>query len=161
MSRTIPKWDLLEKYFPAASAGIVARLVGGKVQYNYDIGVFSNFCCIRVSRALNLAGQPVSYFKDVGSGGGMKPAVSSGKNKQWHVFRVRSLRKYMETTYGAGEAFKSSDYATGLNGRRGIVLYEVPGWDDASGHADCWKDSDCLWKDYGDKATDIYFWEAP
>ena len=37
----------------------------------------------------------------------------------------------------------------------------VPGWDDASGHADCWEDTKCLWRDYGKKAKEIYFWEAP
>lgn len=161
MSRALPKWDLLKRHFPAFAAADVARIIGGKVQYNHDIGVFTNFCCIRVSRALNKSGHPVAYFKDVGArGGGMKPAVSSGKNHQWHIFRVRSLRKYMEKIYGAGEPFTSANYATGMNGRNGIVLYEVPGWNDASGHADCWEETKCLFKDYGDKAQEIYFWEA-
>lgn len=94
MSKVLPKWSLLKVNFPAFDAATVARLVGGKVQVNFDSGVFTNFCCIRVSRALNLSGQP------------------------------------------------------------------VPGWDDASGHADCWEDTTCLWRDNGNKAKEIYFWEA-
>lgn len=162
MARPIPKWKLLKTHFPALDPGPCALLVGGKVKLNYDIGVFTNFCCIRVSRALNLSGHPISYFQDIGSDRkSMKPAVSSGKSKQWHVFRVRSLRKYMERQYGKGERVPTASYKAHLKGRNGIILYEVPGWDDASGHADCWEDSDCLYKDYGTKANEILFWEAP
>lgn len=162
MAKTIPEWKLLKAHFPAVNAHNCAQLVGGKVKYNYDIGVFTNFCCIRVSRALNLSGQPVKYFKDIGSDRKtLKPAVSSGKDKRWHVFRVRSLRKYMEEHYGKGETVPPATYKQSLKGRNGIILYEVPGWDDASGHADCWQDTTCLWRDYGNKASTILFWEAP
>ncbi len=162
MGKALPAWKSLETHFPAFDARTCAGLVGGKVKLNHDIGVFTNFCCIRVSRALNLSGQPVTYFKDIGPDRkSFTPAVSSGASGQWHVFRVRSLRKYMERTYGKGEAVVPvANYRKILNNRRGIVLYVVPGWDDASGHADCWKDTGCLWEDYGFKASEILFWKA-
>jgi hypothetical protein len=162
VAKSIPEWDKLKANFPALSAAACARIIGGKVKYNHDKRVFTNFCCIRVSRALNLSGDPVKYFRDIGADGKtMKPAVSSGKDKRWHIFRVRSLRKYMEKTYGKGEPVPLSSYKTHLAGRKGIILYEVPGWDDASGHADCWEESRCLWRDFGDKAKVILFWDAP
>lgn len=132
------------------------------MKYNHDIGVFTNFCCIRVSHALNKSGHPVKYFKDISSDRKtLKPAVTSGKDGRWNVFRVRSLRKYMERHYGRGEQIPLVSYKKSLKGRYGIIVYVVPGWNDASGHADCWADNDCLWKDYGNKASSILFWEAP
>jgi hypothetical protein len=67
----------------------------------------------------------------------------------------------LEKTYGKGEPVPLSSYKTHLAGRKGIIVYEVPGWDDASGHADCWEESRCLWRDFGDKAKVILFWDAP
>ena len=160
MARKLPPWKSLKTHFPASNAATVARLIGGKVQYNYDIKVFTNFCCIRVSRALNLSGHPVRYFKDTGANGKLRPAVSSGKNKQWHIFRVRSLRKYMESNYGKGEPHNAATYKQKLKGRHGIILQEVPGMSDASGHADCWDNDRCLWDDFGSRATAIFFWPA-
>ena len=40
-------------HYPAKGAGAVFKSVGGKVELNYDIGVFSNACATRVSKALN------------------------------------------------------------------------------------------------------------
>ncbi len=67
----LPKWAFLKMHYPALEAGAVFKDIGGKVELNYDIGVFSNACAIRVSKTLNRNGGAhlIPYFKDIGPSG--------------------------------------------------------------------------------------------
>ena len=158
----LPKWNLLKANYPASDAGTVFTNIGGKVAINYNIGVFSNACATRVSQALNGVGgvHKVKYFKDTSPNGNVEAQVSSGKNKNWYIFRVKMLVKYLKDKYSKPEIFTSSNYKTELAGRKGIIVYVVSGWSDATGHADLWDGSKCLWQDYGTNANEIFFWEA-
>jgi len=53
-----------------------------------------------------------------------------------------------------------NSYAPELRGKKGIIIFDVEGWSDATGHADLWDGMSVVGSDYGDKATSIYFWEA-
>lgn len=77
----LPKWEVLKMHYPALEAGAVFQNIGGKVEFNHDIGVFNNTCAIRISRALNGAGgvHLIPFFKDTASNGKLEPQVSSGK----------------------------------------------------------------------------------
>lgn len=55
--KKLPPWKELLKNFPNKDAGTVFTEIGGKVKLNYDIGVFSNACAIRISKALNFSGE--------------------------------------------------------------------------------------------------------
>lgn len=158
----LPNWHVLKMHYPAKGAGAVFKSVGGKVELNYDIGVFSNACATRVSKALNDAGgvHLIPYFKAIGPKGKLEPQVSSGKNKKWYIFRVKMLIKHLTSTYSNPEEFTRSEYKLKLNERKGIIIFEVIGWSDATGHADLWNGTKCLWKGYGGIANKILFWEA-
>lgn len=149
--RALPSWQLLALHYPAHEASVVASMIGGKIKLNYDSGTFSNFCAIRVSRSLNLAGHQIPYIKD---------QVSSGSDGRWYIYRVRVLTKYLEEQYGKGEVVQPVKHKDALKGRRGIIIFEVAVWNNASGHADLWDDQKCLWQGYADVASTIRFWPA-
>ncbi len=158
----LPKWDFLKMHYPAQEAGTVFKNIGGKVELNYDIRVFNNACATRVSKALNGVGgaHRIPFFKEISPNGKMEAQVSSGKNKNWYIFRVKILAKHLTSKYGNPEVFSPSEYKQKLKGRKGIIIFEVTGWSDATGHADLWDGSKCLWKSYGGLANKVLFWEA-
>ena len=153
----LPKWEVLKANYPAVPADQAFEAIGGKVLYNHQIGVFTNACSTRVSAALNGSGKEheIPFFRD-----NNKTQVSSGENKKWYIFRVRMLTKYLTERYGEAEFFGAEEYQEKIAGRKGIIIFEVKGWDDATGHADLWDGSACLWQGYGELAHKILFWEA-
>lgn len=158
----LPKWNTLKLHYPNFSAAIVFKQIGGKVELNYDLGVFNNACATRISAALNKSGgmHIIPFIEDVGPNGKYEPQVSSGSHGLWYIFRVRILVKHLTQQYGKPEKHRPSEYKAKLKRRKGIIIFEVPGWNDATGHADLWDGDKCLWKGYGVFATQILFWEA-
>ena len=158
----LPKWKTLKLHYPALDAGTVFKNIGGKVELNYDIGVFSNACATRVSKALNGSGgvHIIPHFKEVSPNGKMESQVSSGKNKQWYIFRLKMLVKHLKSRYGEPEEYKPTEYKDKLKDRKGIIVYEVTGWTDATGHADLWNGKNALWQEYSGVANKVLFWEA-
>lgn len=158
----LPPWDILQTKFPAKSAEEVFQEIGGRVFYNYQIGVFKNACSIRVSVALNESGKEheLPFFRAEWPQGRMQAQVSSGANRKWYIFRVRMLIKYLTEKYGKPEEHLPSEYLQKIAGRKGIIIFEVRGWSDATGHADLWDGSACLWQGYDDVSHRILFWEA-
>ena len=47
-----------------------------------------------------------------------------------------------------------------LKGKKGIIIFEIKGWSDATGHADLWDGGKVVRDDYGVKAHNILFWES-
>ena len=160
--KKLPKWDTLKLYYPNFEASVVFKQVGGKVELNYDIGVFNNACATRISRALNMSGgvHILPYIRDVGPDGKIESQVSSGKDKLWYSFRVRILTKYLSDHYRKPEEFTPTEYKSNLKGRKEIIVFVVPGWSDATGHADLWDGAKSLWQSYGGVASKVLFWEA-
>jgi hypothetical protein len=91
----------------------------------------------------------------------MEAQVSSGSNKLWHIFRVKALSSYLKKNYGEPESYDSKNYKTSLKDKKGIIIFEVSGWGDASGHADLWNGEKAIWQGYGGISNKILFWEAP
>lgn len=158
----LPEWNQLKSHYPALTAATVFATIGGKVKLNYDIDIFTNACAIRISKALNTVGGAhlIPFFKAISPNGKLEPQVSSGKNKMWYIFRVKMLVKYLSTHYSPPEMFPPSTYKDNLKDRKGIIVFEVSGWSDATGHADLWDGNDCLWQEYGGHSNNILFWEA-
>ncbi|GLQ71506.1 type VI secretion system amidase effector protein Tae4 [Vibrio penaeicida] len=159
----LPNWETLNRNFPNLPAATVFTQIGGKVALNYEIGVFKNACATRISKALNGSGgrHKIPYYKAVGPNGRMEAQVSSGKNKNWHIFRVKILIKYLTEKYGSPSTYIPSEYKKEISGKKGIIIFEVNGWDDATGHADLWDGEDCVYASYDSSAHRILFWEAP
>lgn len=123
----LPTWNVLKTHYPAYDAGTIFQKIGGKVELNYDIRVFNNACAIRVSKALNGSGgtHVIPFFKDIGPSGKREPQTSSGKNK-------KMLVKHLKSRYGEPEVSTPSDYKTEFDGRKGVIVFEVTGWSDAT-----------------------------
>lgn len=159
---SLPRWTSLLKNFPNKSAPEVFSEIGGKVQLNYEIGVFSNACAIRISKALNFSGDDhrIPFFKTPDSNGNDVVQVSSGGTGNWYIYRVKILAKYLAEKYGPGRMINPSHYKIELSGKKGIIVFEVSGWSDATGHADLWDGAGCVGSDYGERASKILFWET-
>lgn len=71
-----------------------------------------------------------------------------------------AVRTGFKSTYGQPRAINPDSYKRDLTGKKGIIVFVVSGWSDATGHADLWDGSACVGSDYGDKASQIFFWEA-
>ncbi|WP_438632239.1 type VI secretion system amidase effector protein Tae4 [Microbulbifer sp.] len=162
MMKKLPQWKTLLKNFPDKPAGEVFTEIGGKVKLNYDIGVFSNACATRISKALNHSGEmhQIPFYKTQDSHGNDVVQVSSGGKKLWYIYRVRILAQYLREAYGPPRLISSDTYKTDLAGKKGIIIFEVSGWTDATGHADLWDGAACVGSDYGERASRIMFWEA-
>ena len=160
--KKLPSWAELQKNFPNKDAKDVFTEIGGKVKLNYDIGVFKNACATRVSKALNysLGNHEIPFFKTKGSDGNDIVQVSSGGKKLWYIYRVKALIEYLTKNYGAPKVIDAGKYKQTLKGKSGIIIFEIKGWSDATGHADLWDGGKVVRDDYGDKAYNILFWES-
>ena len=146
----LPPYDSLKANFPAKTPEEVKTLIGGKV----NLAWISNVCVIRVSRALNYSGDPIPIARAALN-------TVSGADGRRYAFRVREFRQYLQDKYGP------PDYSGGggapskeAQAMRGIILFDVQGWSDASGHADLWNGSTCEYKCYWGEASGVEIWQA-
>lgn len=128
----------------------VAEAIGGKVKANINSGVFENACAIRMSYVLNNTGIPVV------AGGA---STVSGADGRRYIYRVKDLAPFIETRLGKPDTDARKPSPKLLQGRKGILLFDVAGWSNASGHATLWDGSKCSDKCYFDQAQRVLFWE--
>ena len=153
MSKPLPNFDKMLKSYPAdPDSGKVKKEIGGKV----DAGWIGNTCAIRLSKAFNYADAPIPKSHS-------ELNVVSGADGKWYAYRVREFRKFLESVYGAPAIVKKKT-SSGLitkndfNGKRGIICFEVKGWNDATGHLTLWNGMSCVYGDYFDKAYEVALW---
>ena len=93
-----------------------------------------------MSRSLNKnnGSHSIPHIKDISPNGKTESQVSFGESKKWYIFRVKILAKYLKSKHDAPEKLRPSEYRKKLKGRKDIIIFEVPGWGDATGHADLW-----------------------
>lgn len=138
-------WD---HYPDDHDASEVKKLIGGQV----DADWIENTCTIRLSRALNYSGQPIPpNFPGLN--------VVRGGDGMWYAFRVRELRHYLEQRYG-----KPSFQANGpeaflnANGKQGIIMFDVVGWTNATGHFDLWNGRETRYSSFFTQAREVLIW---
>ncbi len=73
---------------------------------------------------------------------------------------MKALIAYLSKFYGSPKIVSPGKYKQTLKGKKGIIIFEIKGWSDATGHADLWDGSKVVRDDYGSKAHNILFWEA-
>ncbi|MEM9032005.1 MAG: type VI secretion system amidase effector protein Tae4 [Pseudomonadota bacterium] len=137
----------------------INTLVGGYVKLND----FENMCAVRMSRALNYAGWPVpsKYRHKL-----MKTFSVGGADKKWYMFRVRELRNYLMRELGKPDVAKPSEAGStqvrlDFMMRRGIIIFDVPEWKNATGHVTLWKDTKAADREYFAKAVKVELWKIP
>ena len=111
-----------------------------------------NSCAIRVSRSLNYSGHKVKYIP---------PNLTvSGGDGNWYIYRVKELVKYLRSSYGEPDiVVESKPYQNSFKNKKGIIVFEVDGWSDASGHATLWNGVTCSDKCYYPISKKVMLWE--
>lgn len=147
----LPSYPLLRDHFPAIGLEELKELIGGGV----DAGYINNGCAIRISRALNLAGQPIPAKRK-----GLV-TVRGGDGKRY-ALRVREMRRYLNARYGPPTlTAPGGDVAPNFVGVAGIILFEVEIWSDATGHLDLWDGERCEYHAYWAEASQVFLWATP
>ncbi len=157
MAAVLPSFTALWAYFPKDSdPEVVKKAIGGKVNYAW----IENTCAIRLSRALNKGGYPIPK-----SYPGLN--VVSGADGMWYAYRVAELKTYLEKMLGKPKLEfknpkKTSSVPESFQSKKGIIVFEVAGWRDATGHITLWNGAQCVANDcYWDKAHTVSLWEIP
>lgn len=144
---SLPSFSLLWTHYPTGSAASVKAKIGG----NVNMGWVTNTCVIRVSYSFNKAGDPIPN-------GYPGLTTARGGDGLRYAFRVSEFKPYLELKYKRPEVSGTS--RGDVQGRRGVIMFDVQGWSDATGHFDLWDGSMCAGSEYFDKATAIYLWEC-
>lgn len=161
-----PKFaDLWAKYPVKSEATDVYKSVGGNVYelYKGNPSGYENACALRLSKAFNYGGVTITTGAT-----GYKVKGADGKP---YLLRVNDMIKFVRANFGASDLVtrpKGQDTSSQFMGKKGIIIFKVTGWGNATGHVTLWNGSDC-----GDhcyfvhpflfgaepKTTEIYFWE--
>ncbi|WP_076515925.1 T6SS effector amidase Tae4 family protein [Achromobacter sp. MFA1 R4] len=150
-------------YDPANPAARVAKVIGGKVALNINSpdpkGRWENTCAVRLSYILNQAGLSIPY----------KPGQTvSGADKRWYFYHVKNLIAFLESRWGKAEIVRFPPAGGGaLAGKKGLILFEISGWTDATGHATLFNGNSCYDQCYFNEPGANYrtdranFWSLP
>ncbi len=128
----------------------VAVLIGGSVQEHFEDEKFKAYkdtCAIRVSRALNVGGDPIP------KGGGKlanpymadkKIRTDKGGDGKFYIYSVYDLRAYLSGRYGQPKKYKRSITQEELakENVKGIIVFAF--W-----HADIWNGTSCVYHNNG------------
>lgn len=136
------------------SVSEVGTFIGGKVDYNINTltkaeGRFENACAIRMSYVLNNTGHKIPMIAG---------QTVSGKSGNWYIFRVKTLIQYLKKIFGDPDYIIENPTASKLAKYKGIVIFEVDQWIDASGHATVWNGVNCSDRCYFTQAKRVYIW---
>ena len=142
----LPAFATMRNAFPAGDLDEVKKKIGGKVSYDW----IKNTCAIRISRVLNYSGFPIPFEKD---------QTISGADKMWYYYRISKLRPFIESTFGKPDLTFTKPYdMTELSKYKGIMLFDVDIWRDATGHYTLWDGRECADKCHFSKSKAVYLW---
>lgn len=134
----LPSFNSLWTHYPHGDAASVKALIGG----NINLAWVTNTCVIRVCYALNRCGVTIQ------DGQGMHTA--KGGDGYRYGYRVSEFKVYLENRFGPAEKFGG--------GQKGIIMFNVSSWSDATGHFDLWDGTTCAHECYFDLSNSTYIW---
>ena len=141
-------------YIGKTTPDFIKGHIGGGVNASY----INNTCVIKVSKALNASSAsaiPAHRY-------GLVTVV--GQDKKNYALRVKEFKIYLLSKYGKPDLTynKSNPNAKqpeDFNGKTGIIIFDVQGWSDATGHATLWDNNKCLDdSDYWNMAKVVELW---
>lgn len=159
------RFDALFGAYPRGSVQDVLEMIGHPTQT-----WIKNTCAIRVSYAMNHSGVPQFRLDRslAATQRGRIEYISHGRTPSApqpppnaYIFRVTELANYMLQKYGKPQVWakKTDNPRAAVHGKKGIILFVVSGWSDATGHFDVWNGQDPAGSEYFDKASDVFLWE--
>ena len=95
-----------------------------------------NTCAVRMSFILNSANVIIP---------GIPGKTVAGKDKKQYFFRVTDVIVFLKQRWGRPDVISQYPPLDGgpLAGKRGLIMFEVSGWNDATGHATLWDGLKC------------------
>jgi hypothetical protein len=145
-------WALFRTIYGDGTLTTVANQIGGKVKANIDAQIFTNACSIRMSYVLNRAGVLIPHLAN--------QTVSGGDHYQY-FFRVKDLLEFLRHSLGKPDSILTGPSTGGLTTKKGLLVFEVAIWRDASGHATLWDGVSCSDHCYFLEAKRLSFWALP
>jgi hypothetical protein len=143
-------WDA----YPLGEPGDVKKMIGGKV----DEPWVDNTCPIRLSFALNQSGFSVhsnSFMHTL-----------KGADGNHYAFRLSEFITFLRITFGKPtlHASRTQDESPdklrdAVAGHKGIIVFIVKTWTDATGHVDLWDGQSVKFEEHFFEASDVYLWE--
>jgi hypothetical protein len=130
----------LDIYDPADAPGKVARVIGGMIAHNIlhvpEKERWENTCAVRMSYILNRSGVLIP---------GRGSSTVSGRDGRRYFYRVSDLIGFLKERWGRPDLMLRFPPPTELrlSVERGIILFEVAGWNTARGHATLWSGRRC------------------
>lgn len=123
----------------------VVKKIGGKVEEEIQGITANDVCAIRMSYALNQAGVLItkndSHWKTL-----------AGADKNLYIYRAGDMAKFLH------ERFGKADLATDFADKKGILLFNITGSDNASGHVTLWNGKTDIDRVYFAKSTGARLW---
>ncbi|RAJ17035.1 T6SS effector amidase Tae4 family protein [Olleya aquimaris] len=131
---------------------------------------YANSCAFRMSRGLNLSGVilPKRFTPN--------QLVRRGKDKNYYWGRVKELYPIMKEKLGEPDLnnkLKSANYGevkqglsdlemTEYKNKKGIIMFEVSGWGDATGHFTLWDGNNLIYPgnpDHDNPNSELYYFK--
>ncbi|MDY7577153.1 type VI secretion system amidase effector protein Tae4 [Herbaspirillum sp. RTI4] len=131
-------WAASQKiYSPSNPGEKVAQIVGGEVAANIQDkkNPWRNTCAVRMSYILNQSGViiPATPGK-----------TKKGSDHRHYFYRVRDVIAFLKFRWGAPQVLAYPPAGgRSFAGKKGVILFEVHGWTDASGHATLFNGTSC------------------
>jgi len=132
-------WDAYAEV-GAMAAPDVYELVGGDVARHRRANpeAYTNACALRMSRAFNHGGYAIPR-------GTIIPATPiyrvRGDDGQPYIMRVDDIIHFVKHNWGSADKVLQPAQAGQLAGLKGLIVMEVSGWSDATGHVTLWDDT--------------------
>lgn len=140
---------------PGDTAEAAKHTIGGAATSD----MIKNTCVLRLSRAFNYSGNrvPRSSTDEI--------LTIRGGDGLHYALRVREFTRYMKRKYGRPDVEHKYSAPGGavpdsFRGRQGVIIFDVRGWTDATGHVDLWNGTKCRHNGYFHKATTVMLWEV-
>lgn len=115
----------------------VYGLVGGPVEAARadKPDAYANACALRISRAFNYGGYKIPK-------GTIIPNTSiyrlAGADQLPYIMKVIDFLAFLKHNWGEPDHTITQSNLNFTNGKKGVIIMEITGWSDATGHATLW-----------------------
>jgi hypothetical protein len=86
-----------------------------------------------------------------------KGQTGSGSDGNWYFYRVSDLEAYLKNRFGIADITANSK--SSFQTFKGIILFRVTGWSNATGHFTLWDGAKVAHGDYFNQANSISLWK--
>lgn len=148
---SLPRFALLWSHYPDDhDPEAIKRRIGGRVNLPW----ITNTCTIRMSYAFNHSGSPIPR---------RHPLLNTveGGDGHWYAFRVREFHAYLVHELAAPDVSGTAASKSDFDGLQGVMMFDVAGWSDATGHFDAWNGSATKYAEYWALAKAVHLWVCP